>query len=91
MSDNQSWPEGETSRFTSDYTYAHVYMYRIEQEIRIFTLSRNSIMSVHRSYLLGEKMKFLAGFELAFSIILLEVLGLTHYTKAEDIVILLPL
>ena len=64
---------------------------RLHKKISVFTLSRDSVMSVHRNYLIGEKIKFLAGFELAFSIILLEVLGLIHYTTAEDIVILLPL
>ena len=44
-------------------------------------------MSVHRNYFTGEKL--LAGFELASS--LLGVLGLAHYTTADDIVVLLPL
>ena len=46
-------------------------------------------MSVHRTFFTGKKIKLLAGFELASSV--LGVLGLAHYTRADDIVIFLQL
>ena len=47
-------------------------------------------MPVHRNYFTGEKkIKLIVGFELASS--MLGVLGLAHYTTADDIDILLPL
>ena len=48
-----------------------------------------SVMSVHRNFFTGKKIKLLAGFELASSV--LGVLGLAHYTRAGDIVIFLQL
>ena len=46
-------------------------------------------MAVHRNYFTGKKIKLHAGFERASSILV--VLGLAHYTTADDVVIILPL
>ena len=46
-------------------------------------------MSVHRNFFTEKKIKLLAGFELASSV--LGVLGLANYTRADDIVIFLEL
>ena len=82
--------EVKQSRFNSEYACDHVYihMYTIAQELSIFTFfySFPSCQYIE-TILLGKKL--FVGFELAPSI--LRVLGLTHYTTMDDIVILLPL
>ena len=89
MSDNL----GETVSiyYSSDYTCDHVYMCTYTQlQKSIFTFFLEfSVMSVNRNFLLGKKIKLLAGFELAFSV--LGVLGLAHYTREDDIAIFLQL
>ena len=89
MLDNQSSLLGETVSIHLRLhvgSRVHVYIYAIAQKLSIFLFLEFSVMSVHRNYFTGKKIKLLAGFELASSI--LGVLGLAHYTIADDIVIL---
>ena len=93
MSDNQYSLLGETVSiyYSSDYTCDHVYMCtytKLQKSIFMFFLEF-SVMSVHRNFFTGKKIKILAGFELASSV--LGVLGLAQYTRADDIVIFLKL
>ena len=90
MSDNQYSLLGETVSiyYSSDYTCDHVYMctYTQLQKKAFSRFSRVfSHVSTWKLFSLGKKIKLLAGFELASSV--LGVLGLAHYTRADDIVI----
>ena len=93
MSDNQYSLLGETVSiyYSSDYTCNHVYMCTYTQlQKSIFTFFLEFlVMSVHRNFFTGKKIKILAGFELASSV--LGVLGLAHFTRADDIAIFLQL
>ena len=93
MWDNQYSLLGETVSiyYSSDYTCDHVYMctYTQLQKKHFHVFLEFSVMSVHRNFFTGKKIKLLACFELASSV--LGVLGLAHYTRADDIVIFLQL